>query len=161
MPWSQTPTHLTAKDFMVTRLVTLSPETDVFDGIETLVKYKISGAPVVESDGAFVGVFSEKSCMKVLLDAAYEALPTNKLRAFMDPDPKTISEETGFLTICQIFLNHPCRRLPVIEAGRLVGQVSRRDVIRVATRIMSAMPDRKSTLLYLSALRDMSDPPAV
>jgi len=160
MPWTRTPPQqVTARDIMVTRLVMLSPSADVFDAIETLVKYNISGAPVVEKDRTFLGVFSEKSCMKVLLDAAYDSLPTSEVRAFMITDAETITEETGFLTICQIFLNKPCRRLPVLRDKELVGQISRRDVIRVATKIMKSMPDRKSTLLYLSALRAMDDTP--
>ena len=159
---SQTPASLSAIDIMVTRLVTLRPETDVFDGIKTLVKHKISGAPVVDSEGKLLGVFSEKSCMQVLIDAAYEGLPTNQIRAFMDPEPRTIEANTSFLTIAEVFLNTPRRRLPVIDAdGMLIGQVSRRDVIKATSKLILSAPDHASTLLYLSALREMTDPPAV
>ncbi|HID21986.1 MAG TPA: CBS domain-containing protein, partial [Planctomycetaceae bacterium] len=55
-----------AKDIMVTRLVTLSPGMRVVDGIAQLIRHDISGAPVIEPDGTYRGVFSEKCCMQVL-----------------------------------------------------------------------------------------------
>ena len=156
-----TPATIVARDIMVTKLVTLSPETDVFRGIEILVRHKISGAPVVNSSGSLLGIFSEKSCMQVLIDAAYENLPTNSVSAFMDTNPLTITENTSFLTIAQIFLNQPKRRLPVVKKTRLLGQVSRRDVIRAAAKSFVTTTEHHSTLLYLSAIHDMSAPPAV
>ena len=84
---------ITARDFMVTRLVTLKPEMDVLDAVRMLLKNRISGAPVVASDGKYLGVFSEKCSMHVLLDAAYEQLPSNDVRSFMDTQPRTISPQ--------------------------------------------------------------------
>lgn len=155
------PHQFNAGEIMTTRLFTLRPDTDVFDGIDTLVRHRISGAPVVDSEQNLLGVFSEKSCLEVLIDAAYERLPTNRVSAFMDPNPTTITEDTDLLTIAQIFINKRTRRLPVLRDEKLVGQVSRRDVIRAAAKIRAAYPDRESTLLYLSAIRSMQDPPVV
>lgn len=158
---SQLPPVSSARDIMTSKLVTLNPEMDVFHGIEVLVKNNISGAPVIDSNRSLLGVFSEKSCMKVLIDAAYEGLPTNHIGKFMDETPTTITPDTQLLTIAQIFLTTPRRRLPVIEDGKLIGQVSRRDVIRAASKIMRLSKDHKKILLYLSALREMEDVPAV
>ena len=129
---SQNIANMVARDIMVTRLVTLRPEMDVFKCIEILVKNKISGAPVVDKNNNLLGTFSEKCCMQVLIDAAYEGLPTNQVGAFMDADPQTISEDTMLLSIAQVFLITPRRRLPVVKDGKLVGQISRRDVLRAA-----------------------------
>ena len=148
-----------ARDIMTTKLVTLDAEMDVFHGIEMLVKHNISGAPVVDRNRKLLGVFSEKSCMRVLIDAAYDGLPTNQIGKFMDTDPVTITPDTQLLSIAQIFLTTPRRRLPVIEDDKLVGQVSRRDVIRAASKIMKLSKDHKKILLYLSALREMQDVP--
>lgn len=153
------PTVSTARDIMTSRLITLDAEMDVFAGIEILVKNKISGAPVVDQNRRLLGVFSEKSCMKVLIDAAYDGLPTNHIGKFMDDEPTTITPDTDLLTIAQIFLSTPRRRLPVLEDGKLVGQVSRRDVIRTASKIMATHKDHKKVLLYLSALHSMNDVP--
>ena len=154
-------TGYTARDFMTQKLVTLNPGMDVFDGIETLIRHKVSGAPVVDADNRLLGVFSEKSCLEVLIDAAYDQLPTNRVSAFMDTTPHTISPTTGLLTVAQIFINTNTRRLPVVENGIVVGQVSRRDAIATAAKIHQQIPNRgeSSMLLYLSAMRSMEDAP--
>ena len=151
--------ELVARDVMKTRLVTLQPSTDVFAGIKTLIKNKISGAPVVDSEGRLLGVFSEKCSMQVVIDAAYEGLPTNKISAFMDTDPQTVDEDAGLLTIANVFLITPRRRLPVLKDGILVGQISRRDVISAAAKQSTVKSPHSKKLLYLSALREMDDAP--
>ncbi len=158
---SQNLANMVARDIMVTRLVTLHPEMDVFKAIEVLVKKKISGAPVVDMDNNLLGVFSEKCCMQVLIDATYEGLPTNQVGSFMDTDPQTITEDTMLLSIAQVFLLTPRRRLPVVNNRKLVGQISRRDVIRAASRMIPDTACRESTLLYLSALHEMNEAPLV
>ena len=152
---------LSAKDLMTTKLITLHPETDVFQAIEILNRNKISGAPVIDEHHNLLGMFTEKSCLEVLIDAAYEGLPTNQVGAFMDEPADTITESTRLLSIVHVFLNKRTRRLPVLDGRRLVGQVSRRDVIQSAIKIINKSPDRASTLLYLSALREMQDAPVV
>ena len=137
---------------MVTKLVTLSPDMDVFDAISLLLKHRISGAPVVDETGNFVGVFSERCFMGVLLDAAYDGLPTTKVFAYMDTSAQTITETTDLLTIAQIFRNTHSRRLPVLRDGKLVGQISRRDVLRAAHQLSEVASDRETALLYLSSL---------
>ena len=122
-----------AADFMVpaARLFTLSPDDDVFDAIQALLKRRISGAPVTSPDGTFLGVFSEKTSMKVLIEAAYEGLPTTKVSAFIDADQgRIIQPETDLMTCARIFLDTPYRRLPVLKGNRLVGQITRSDVLR-------------------------------
>lgn len=156
------PKSIVASEIMVKRLVTLHREMDVFKGIEVLIKNKISGAPVVDSEQKLLGVFSEKGCMQVLIDAAYEGLPTNQLGAFMDDEPHTVTPETELLVMAQIFLLTTRRRLPVIsKEGKLVGQVSRRDVIAAASKLINASPHKENPLLYLSALHDMNNTPSV
>jgi CBS domain-containing protein len=141
-----------ARDIMTTRLVKLSPQMDVFDAIGLLLKHQISGAPVVDAEGRLVGTLSEKHCMSVLVEGACHQLPTTEVWAYMETDPRTISEDTDLLTIAQIFLTAPTRRLPVMREGELVGQVSRRDVLRAAHRMMEVQPNREIALLYLSSL---------
>jgi CBS domain-containing protein len=143
-----------ARDMMTRNLVTLSPEMHVFDAIDVLLRHRISGAPVVDASQRFLGIFSERSCLEFILDAAYEQLPDSELMAFVDSDPPTITEETDLLAIAQTFLDASCRRLPVLDAdGRLRGQLSRRDVI-AAVRSQVKRPERvpSGPGLYLSAL---------
>lgn len=153
------PTISCARDFMTTRLTTLRPDMDVFHAIEILLKNKISGAPVVDQDRNLLGVFSEASSMKVLTDAAYEGLPTNLVHAFMDWEPVTITPDTQLFSIIHSMIQNNRRRLPVLDGNRLVGQISRRDIMREASKVLRKKGDRESTLLYLSALREIQDTP--
>lgn len=151
---------ITARDFMIRKVVTLSPEMDVLDAIRKLLKGRISGAPVVDGSGKYLGVFSEKCCMQVLLDATYEGLPTNQLEPFIDRDAQTISPDTQLLSIAQVFLLTPYRRLPVIdEEGKVLGQVSRRDVLSAAMKELDRKPAKDRSLLYLSALVERENAP--
>jgi len=124
-----------ATEIMTTKLVTLSPADDVFDSIGFLLKKRISGAPVVDANGQLVGSFSEKTSMKVLLDSAYDQLPTSQVTAFMDPDPdRKIGADLNLLEIAEKFDSSHFRRLPVVSNGQLLGQISRRDVLNAGLR---------------------------
>lgn len=150
-----------ARDIMVTRLVTLTSDMDALEAIRKLLKHRVSGAPVVDDEGNYLGVFSEKNAMRFLLDLTYEQLPSSQVGAFMDTSPKrTIGEEADLLTIAQVFLDTDFRRLPVLRSTKLVGQISRRDVLRAAVKLVDDYPPlREKTLLYLSALMDRNEAP--
>lgn len=149
-----------ARDIMVSRLITLQPDMDVFDAIDQLLKHQISGAPVVDEAGNFVGVFSERCSISLLLAANYDGAPTNRIEPFMERDVATVSPDTDLLTIAERFLNSNQRRLPVLEAGRLVGQISRRDVLKAAHKLLQQpTPADELNLLYLSGVVERKDAP--
>ncbi len=155
------PGPILAKDIMVTKLVTLAPSVDVFDAIALLLKHKISGAPVVDEQGGFVGVFSEKDCLSLLVAAVYEQLPNTKIAGFVETDARTVDETADLLSIAQIFLSTSFRRLPVVRDGKLVGQISRRDVLRAAhDSVALAVAEKpESAILYLSSLMERNESP--
>lgn len=142
-----------AREMMTQNLVTLSPGLEVFEAISILLRKRISGAPVVDCDGTFIGIFSESSCMRVIVNAAYDSLPDAGLLPFVDQDPPTIAPDTDLLSICQTFLDQATRRLPVIDNDRLVGQVSRRDIMRKVIEMSRGKNCGQAELLYLSALQ--------
>ncbi len=148
-----------AKDIMVTKLVTLSPNMDAFEAIDLLLKYRISGAPVVDEDRSYVGVFSERCCMSFLIEGAYQQLPSIQVYAYMDTDAQTIEEDLDILSIAQIFINTHARRLPVLREGKLVGQISRRDVLSAIHAMSAITSNEDSALLYLSSLVERNDAP--
>ncbi|MFT5523122.1 MAG: putative transcriptional regulator [Pirellulaceae bacterium] len=120
-----------AKQFMARELVTLSPKADVFDAIDDLISRRVSGAPVVDSQGNFLGVFSEKTAMQVLIAAAYDRLPGTTVDSYMNTErERLIDEDVELMEVVRIFEETPYRRLPVVKKDRLLGQVSRRDVLR-------------------------------
>ncbi len=122
-----------AKHLMSTGLLTFDPDTDACDAIKELLHHRVSGAPVVDAAGCYLGSFSEKTSMRMLLDAIYEQRPVGPVAAHMDrSSERLINEDTEFNTLVEIFLKTVLRRLPVIQDGVLVGQVSRRDVLKTA-----------------------------
>ncbi|OYP29478.1 inosine-5-monophosphate dehydrogenase [Rhodopirellula sp. MGV] len=154
--------HTCARDMMVSNLKTLSPEMDVLEALDVLLHHRISGAPVVDEDKRFLGIFSEKSCIRFVVDVAYDQMPINGLMAFVDENPPTIRPETDLLTIAQTFLDAACRRLPVLDDhGRLIGQISRRDVMREVRENLTPQTAAAATGsgLYLSAVVDGIDRP--
>lgn len=149
-----------ARDLMVRRLITLKSDTDVFDAIDILLKNSISGAPVLDGEGNYLGVFTERSTLSLLMSAAYDSSPTTEIRAFIDRDAPTIDPDLDLLSMMQIFLEGNVRRLPVLDAdGRLIGQVSRRDVLKHTASMIRTTKDKQSALLYLSSLMERSEHP--
>jgi CBS domain-containing protein len=141
-----------ARNVMVTRLVTLSPEMDVFEAIGTLLRHRISGAPVVDEDGRYLGVFGEECGIRVLVEAVCDGAPCSTIEGFMDRSAPTIDEGTDLCTIARTFLETHRRRLPVLRDGRVVGQISRRDVLRAAHDMLSIAPDREAGMVNLSEI---------
>ena len=129
------PFTLKAEDCMVRNVVTVHPEMDAYEAIGLLLKHEISGMPVVDAAGKLVGILSEKDCLQTLLDAQYHDLPTALVKDLMTPDVNTITPDTDILKIAETFLHEKFRRLPVVDKGQLVGQVSRRDVLRAIEKV--------------------------
>jgi CBS domain-containing protein len=120
-----------AKDVMQTSLVTAAPDCDVFDAISMLLTNRVSGLPVVDHAGQFRGVFSERSAMRVLIDLTWNQMSRGPVSAWMDSDrARTVTEQTLLPELRTRFSETHYRRLPVLSHGRLVGQISRRDVLR-------------------------------
>ncbi len=118
------------RDIMTKKLVTFREETNIMVAIETLLKYKISGAPVVDKDGTVVGILSEIDTMSTLTRSLYHREWGGYVRDFMSTEVTSVSPEIGIVDLAEFFRKIHFRRLPVIDHGKLVGQVSRRDVLR-------------------------------
>ena len=82
------PAPATCGDIMARKLWTLSPEMDAFDAVSFLLAHRISGAPVVDDERRFLGVFSESGSMRVLIGAIYDSLPGAEVRSYMDRSPE-------------------------------------------------------------------------
>jgi CBS domain-containing protein len=149
---------LTAREIMNTRLITLRPEQDVHDAIDLLLHNRVAGAPVVNSEGDLVGFLSEKDCMQALLDAIYDSNPSTTVEMCMTKEVFTVTEDTNVLTIANIFLHRPYRRLPVVRGRKLVGQISRRDFLIALAKWSreNASVEYRANFLYLSNVADRS-----
>ncbi|MEJ2299643.1 MAG: CBS domain-containing protein [Woeseiaceae bacterium] len=118
------------KDYMTRTLVTFKPETSVLDAIHELVRHRMAGAPVVDDAGNLVGMLSELDCLKVALQAGYHGEYGGPVRDYMSADVKTVNAEMSIVDLAQRFQDTRFRRFPVTDKNRLVGQISRRDVLR-------------------------------
>ena len=148
---------LPARKFMTTKLVTLRPETDALEAVALLLEHRFSGAPVVDGDGRFLGVFSERYIMRLLVRAAYEQVPSPEVGAYMNTDRgRLIVEESDLLAVAQTFLDTYYRRLPVLRGETLVGQVSHRDVLRAEHHLARRFDARETAR---EALRDEARTP--
>ena len=95
-----------------------------------LLDKSLSGAPVVDGEGNLVGVLSKKDCLKVAFSASYHKDWGGPVSDYMNRDVQTVEADTDIVEVAEIFLKGPYRRFPVMENGRLVGQISRHDVLR-------------------------------
>jgi acetoin utilization protein AcuB len=111
-----------AREIMTQDVLTLPPDLSVRDAVEQLLHYRIHGAPVVDRSGQLVGMVS-------FVDLA--ARSTGLVRDVMNPDPVTASEDTPVDDIAALMLDEMVRRIPIVEAGRVVGIVSASDIIQV------------------------------
>lgn len=121
---------LTARDYMTTDLVTFTPDMEVMSAIHMLISRRVSGGPVLDKDGHIVGVLSEKDCLKVALVAGMEGVPGGTVHEFMSLKIETVDAGTSLMDIASRFIDAPFKRFPVVDKGRLVGQISRSDVLR-------------------------------
>jgi len=127
------PHHIpTARDIMTHSLVTFRSETNIWEAIKNLVGHRISGAPVLDGDGRMVGMLSELDCLNVLAADEFHADDHSDsiVADYMTTTFQTAGPEMDIYTLCQKFLTTPVRRFPVLEDGRLLGQVSLSDVLR-------------------------------
>ncbi len=115
---------------MSTRLVTFNPEMEIHRAMKLLLKHRISGAPVIDREGNLVGILSKKDCLKVVFSATYHHDWGGKVYDYMSRDVQTVDAETEIFEVAEQFLKGPYRRFPVTSGGRLVGLISRHDVLR-------------------------------
>jgi CBS domain-containing protein len=123
----------TVADIMVTRLVTFMPDTNIHEAIRVLLDKRISGAPVVDADGTLVGTLSKKDCLKIVFSSQYHDDRGGPVRDFMSTPVETLDASQDLVSVAQLFLDSHFRRFPVLRDGKLAGQVSRADILKVLT----------------------------
>lgn len=126
------------KDYMARTLITFKPETDVLDAVHELVEHRIAGAPVVDDAGNLIGMLSELDCLKIALHAGYHGDWGGPVSDYMSAGVKTVDGEMSIIDLAQVFLDTKFRRFPVVERNRLIGQISRRDVLRALEHLAKA-----------------------
>ena len=134
------PNKPSVADYMATDLHTLSPELDIRSAVDFLLEKRISGAPVIDSAGKLVGVISEKDCLRLLAVGHDHERASGSVGDFMTREPATVPSTMDVYFAAGVFLTRPYRRFPVVDEGVLVGQISRRDILKAVQALMPREP---------------------
>tara|TARA_R110002020_G_scaffold6907_1_gene29291 strand:- start:398 stop:859 length:462 start_codon:yes stop_codon:yes gene_type:complete len=132
--------NITVADYMTRKLITFTPDQSIMEVMEKLIKNRISGAPVVNEDNELLGVISEGDCIKHISDSRYHNLPmlNATVGQNMAIDVETIDANMNVFDAARFFIERKHRRFPIVEDGKLVGQISQMDVIKAALQLKGA-----------------------
>lgn len=119
-------------EFMDTSVPTLSPETQIMEAVDFLLRHQVTGAPVVDSNDRLVGIITETDLLKLLTEGiGGEPAAEATVSEFMTTEVITVPPEVDIYYVAGMFLANRFRRLPVVEEGKIVGAITRYDLLRV------------------------------
>lgn len=118
---------LTAGCIMTSDMVTVRPDMLIEDAIELLLKERISGLPVVDDQGGLIGVVTEFALLAIAYD---KRVKHQTVGEHMTRDVITVDMDDPISRVADLCIVHRVRRVPVMQSGRLVGVIARRDVLR-------------------------------
>lgn len=124
--------------YMTRNLITFKEDTDIDVVIKSLLDNRITGAPVLNDSGQVVGLIDDKDCLNVLFGNAYNRLPTSTdtVSNYMSNVMKSITIHENILDVASVFVHSPFKRLLVMDDNnKLVGQISRRDILRAINEL--------------------------
>lgn len=142
--------HLpTVRDFMDKYVDTVSPEMDIREAVDFLLEKRITGVLVANSKKQLVGILTEYDCLKLLtLGNAQHEMPIGKVKDFMTSEVQTIPPTMDIYYAAGLFVAARFRRFPVVEGGRIVGAITRFDILRAVQRhLPSVVPDEIPALV--------------
>ena len=131
---------LSAKTLMKKDVITVHPETPLDKVIDILIQYTITGVPVLNEDSSIAGIVTEKDILGFLLEknilgtADDRVLYETTVHQIMTTNVVSFEEDTALSDICEALVRRGLRRVPITDKnGKLVGIVSRKDIIAVIT----------------------------
>ena len=121
-------------DYMSRKLITFKSEDLIEKVIDSLIKHRISGGPVVNDKHELIGIISEGDCIKQVSESRYHNLPmeNNTVGKCMITNVDTIDGNLNIFDAANKFLESKHRRFPIVENGKLVGQISQKDILKAA-----------------------------
>ncbi|MBT4779022.1 MAG: CBS domain-containing protein [Polaribacter sp.] len=130
--------HILVSDYMTKKLITFKPEDSLDHVIHLLIANKISGGPVINDQNELIGIISETDCIKHVSESKYYNMPSdsdNTVAKKMNSNVDTIDKDMNIFDAASKFINSKRRRFPVVENGKLIGQISQKDVLKAALNI--------------------------
>jgi CBS domain-containing protein len=116
-----------AKEIMNTNVITIGPDEDLCEAVRSMVLNHVTGLPVVDENGTLTGMITEKDVLTMLSDMPYQPA---RVADFMTTKVICFNPQDGLDVIAESFRRNHFRRVPIVDDGRLVGIISRRDIIR-------------------------------
>jgi CBS domain-containing protein len=143
------------------RPVTVDAEMSMGDVARVFLKKKIPSLAVVEGEGRFLGLISTQGLMRALMDVLHDEVPAGPVKHYLDPDQPRLAEGTALVKVAQLFVQtgYENRSLPVLRGERLVGLVTRLDVIRAVMNYFAGVKGKGAETLYISALKEIDEKP--
>jgi CBS domain-containing protein len=114
------------RDIMSKVVISVRPDATLMDAVKTLTKHHISGAPVVTKKGEVVGFISEPNLMDVIFDSSVRGASVSD---YMTPGVHVVDSQDPIAMAATMLAMYGVRRLPVVENGRFIGVVTRRDLL--------------------------------
>jgi CBS-domain-containing membrane protein len=174
-----------AKDVMTTKVISVSPGSPVHKVVDLLLKYRISAVPVVDSAQKLVGIVSEGDLLRpesvssagtrrlswmgemVSGGGSYEKSSGRTANTVMTRSVVTVNEDTPLNEIAGLLERHHIKRVPVLSNGRLVGVVSRANLLHGLANIIvehhgpGAAKDRQLRAELVKLLLDEHKPDTI
>lgn len=117
-------------EYMDTVVQTLNANTQILDAVDFLLDNHVTGAPVVDADYRVVGILTEKDCLYLLAAGSDADVPKGCVADYMTREVQTIPPDMNVYFCAGLFMNTVVRRFPVVEGGKLVGAITRFDILR-------------------------------
>lgn len=122
---------LNLREYMLKNPATVRATASVAEAMNIIIENRISGLCVVDDSGHLVGVLSEMDCLRAILNAVYNKASIGQVQDHMTRDNLiTASPEADIVDIAQDMLANNMRRRPVVDGGRLVGQITCRQLLK-------------------------------
>jgi CBS domain-containing protein len=112
---------------MTTDIRTVERNAPIHEVIETMVENDVTGLPVVDDDMNLVGIISEKDVLELVSDLQNSS---STVEDFMTKEVVCFDVEDGLIPICECLIKNHFRRVPITIGGKLVGIISRKDIIK-------------------------------
>lgn len=137
---------LKAKDIMSRDIIGVKRRTSVLEALKIIAENNITGLPVIRDDASssLVGVISEKDFLNLLYGT--HNWETETVDSVMTSDPECIDEDATVREVCDLMRSNTFRRVPVVSKGRLVGIISRRDIVLFMWNRLERVGDLESFL---------------